>query len=386
MKILFLTFYFEPDLCAGSFRNSPLAEILAKKLSKKDSVEVFTTMPNRYSSYTKQAPRIEKRGNLTINRIKISSHENGFKDQMISFWSFYRQVKDLVQHHSYDLVFASSSRLFTAYLGFKISKQKGIPLYLDIRDIFSENIREVVHPLARIPLTTVLKYIEQQVFSRANHINLVSGGFEDYFSQYDRPSYSFFTNGIDKEFLELPTTSLSYEKPPFIVTYAGNIGEGQAIHIIIPKVAKILGSEYKFRIIGDGGCREQLVAETEGLNNVEILSPVDRVSLKKFYAETHFLFLHLNSYKAFESVLPSKIFEYAATGKPIFAGVGGYASKFISEYLPEVALFDPNDADVFIQKIRSYGNISIERNGFIKKFKRENIMDHMADSILKSVR
>ena len=30
-RIVYLTFYFKPDLCAGSFRNSPLAVELAKR-------------------------------------------------------------------------------------------------------------------------------------------------------------------------------------------------------------------------------------------------------------------------------------------------------------------------------------------------------------------
>ena len=47
------------------------------------------------------------------------------------------------------------------------------------------------------------------------------------------------------------------------------------------------------------------------------------------------LFIHLNAYPAFEKVLPSKIFEYAATGKPILAGVSGYSADFIRNNLKD---------------------------------------------------
>ena len=43
--------------------------------------------------------------------------------------------------------------------------------------------------------------------------------------------------------------------------------------------------------------------------------------LLNYYNQANILFLHLNSIKAFEKVLPSKIFEYAASNKPILAGV-----------------------------------------------------------------
>ena len=43
MKILFLTFYFEPDLCAGSFRNTPLFRELLRQMNEKDWIHVITT-------------------------------------------------------------------------------------------------------------------------------------------------------------------------------------------------------------------------------------------------------------------------------------------------------------------------------------------------------
>ena len=47
MKILFLSFYFPPDLCAGSFRAQSLIEGL-KKQDKITEIEILTTIPNRY--------------------------------------------------------------------------------------------------------------------------------------------------------------------------------------------------------------------------------------------------------------------------------------------------------------------------------------------------
>ena len=48
MKILLLSYYFEPDLSAGSFRSSALYKRL-KNLGHE--VEVITTLPNRYNGF-----------------------------------------------------------------------------------------------------------------------------------------------------------------------------------------------------------------------------------------------------------------------------------------------------------------------------------------------
>ena len=44
--------------------------------------------------------------------------------------------------------------------------------------------------------------MEKYTFSHANHINLVSEGFKEYFNKYKYPTFSYFTNGIDDIFLQ----------------------------------------------------------------------------------------------------------------------------------------------------------------------------------------
>ena len=75
------------------------------------------------------------------------------------------------------------------------------------------------------------------------------------------------------------------------------------------------------------------------VDNVEICDPVNRDSLLIEYSNTDILFLCLNDKAAFLKVLPSKLFEYAATGKPILAGVSGYAAKFIDENIVGCEVF-----------------------------------------------
>lgn len=384
MKILYLTFYFEPDLCAGSFRNTPLVYELNKKLNEGDEVHVITTMPNRYKSFKEDALEAEQIGKLFIQRIPIPEHQSGFLDQINSFKTFFFNALKLTKGKEYDLVFASSSRLFTAFLGRYLANKHKVNLYLDIRDIFTDTMNEVLENKVLKTLSLpVLRKIEKYTFKNATHINLVSGGFEEYFEKFKKPSYSFFTNGIDDEFLDLPHSE-KRTSDQFIITYAGNIGEGQGLHKVIPQAAKVLGDDYKFRIIGDGGAKHKLINQMEemGCSNIELIEPVNRAVLKDFYMKSDFLFLHLNDFKAFEKVLPSKIFEYGAYDKPIIAGVGGFASQFIQEHVENYILFAPGDVETFISKIKSFEYKNQRRKEFISGFSRKNIMENMAVSII----
>lgn len=203
MNILYLTFYFEPDLCAGSFRNSPIVKELSKRKELENGrIDVLTTMPNRYSSYKVDAKQNEKKGNVHIYRIPLSHHDSGLIDQILAYFKYFKQTLEIVKNTEYDIVVASSSRLFTAFLGAKIARKKKAPLFLDIRDIFRDTITDIFqNKFIVFCLNLILKRIEDYTYGYASHINLVSKGFKSYFKNYVKCDYSFYTNGIDDVFL-----------------------------------------------------------------------------------------------------------------------------------------------------------------------------------------
>lgn len=386
MRLLFLSFYFEPDLCAGSFRNTPLFQEIRSQLGKNGLIHVITTQPNRYNTFKVLGQGEEQGENYIINRITIPKHKGGMLDQAKSFLIFYHKAMKLVKNTDFDLVYASSSRLFTAFLGKRIASSKGCPLYLDIRDIFVDTMKDVLKNkiILQIPVVTFAKIIEKYTFSNATHINLVSEGFKEYFSKYQYPSYTYFTNGIDDVFLTAKNNEIRKKSYPWIITYAGNMGNGQGLEKIIPLAAKKLGNSYLFRLIGDGGTKQTLQEKIRELKvtNVELLPPVSREKLLDYYNQSTFLFLHLNDLEAFKKVLPSKLFEYGAFNKPIIAGVGGYAAQFIKDYLTNYILFKPTDVDDFVSQLQNYMLFFEERTKFKNKFSRKSIIKEMSNSIL----
>lgn len=390
-KILYLSFYFEPDLCAGSFRNTPLVKELAEQAKGKASIDVITTLPNRYSSFQADAPRFEQRDNYTVARIAIPAHQSGMKDQVFSFKEYYSEVKKIIRGKKYDLVVASSSRLFTAYLGYTIAKQQGAPLYLDIRDIFYDTLEDVLQDgIVKTLALPVIKQVEKRTFRYASHINLISGGFKPYFANYDQAEYSYYPNGIDDVFIDANSCDLPLPASPNTVrtiVYAGNLGEGQGLHKIVPQAAKQLEGLYKFVIIGDGGAKQKLVDEIArvGVTNVELRSPVKRSELIAIYKEADYLFAHLNNYKAFEKVLPSKLFELATFPQPVIAGVGGFAAEFVRNNIDNAILFEPCNVKQLVDSLLSYEYTQFKRTAFIEKFTREAVNRDMAGSILQYI-
>ena len=386
MKILVLSFYYPPDLCAGSFRASAFVESLCEKINEKDSIEVVTTLPNRYHSYdVSDVPEVSIHKNVRVTRVKIPIHKSGIYDQSKSFAVFFYNAIKLTKSKQFDAVFATSSRLFTAFLGMIISRSKNIPLYLDIRDIFLDTLHSVFAKSSKKKILPVIKWIEQITMNHAHKINLVSEGFGQYFHEwYPKKPLSFYSNGIDQEFLEFDFKLLNQNEKP-VVTYAGNIGEGQGLEKIIPIMAQACPG-MQFVVIGDGGTKAALIKALINVQNVQVFSPMPRSELLKMYKKSDFLFLHLNNYPAFKKVLPSKIFEYGATGKPIIAGVAGYAKEFLEEHLPDSIVFEPGNVNDFLNRLS--GNIPLSsgtRKKFLDKFSRAEIMDHLTNDFLRTV-
>jgi hypothetical protein len=91
----------------------------------------------------------------------------------------------------------------------------------------------------------------------------------------------------------------------------------------------------------------------------------------------------LNDYPAFRKVLPSKIFELATFGKPIIAGVSGFAAEFIKNEVSDSFVFEPCNSKQLVDFLKSdMLSNKIDRKEFKLKYRRSNINILMAESIL----
>lgn len=388
MKILILSFYFRPDLSAGSFRTTALVAALQKRAPSGSSIHVVTTLPNRYRTFVSEAPEHEQTGNVEVTRIGLPLHRSDMAGQARAFMSFARGARAAIRARDYDVVFATSSRLMTAALGAWIARRKRRPLYLDIRDIFVETIGDILPRLAAAPVRIAFSLIERWTIRAGTRVNLVSRGFAPYFSKrYPGHDFSWYTNGIDEEFVTHgpPAAPVRGADARPLVLYAGNLGESQALHQVLPGLAKGLESRARFMVIGDGGRRAQLetALRQTAVNNVELRTPVPRAALIEAYRGADVLFLHLGDQPAFERVLPSKLFEYGALGKPVLAGVGGFAAQFVRDEIANSAVFPPCDFRAGALAFDTLKIMDTPRPEFVAKYLRTRIAEDMADDILR---
>ncbi len=384
VRILLLSFYYPPDLAA--FRIKAIVEALLAQSISKVQIDVVTTHANRYSSRYTPNDCEQQRAGLSITRIALPKHKNGILDQACGFSVYAYGVRKAVKNKEYDLILASSSRLMTAALASVIARSRKTPLYLDIRDIFVDVLPELFPGIVGKVLARVFTRVERLTINQASRVNLISPGFLTYFkTRYPGKTFSTYTNGVDELFLQ-PLPQGSHRSPDgrLKIVYAGNIGAGQGLEKIIPQLAERLADSAFFYVIGHGGTVQKLRDELHNrqITNVELIAPMPRDQLLDYYRQADVLFLHLNTFKAFLKVIPSKLFEYAATGKPILAGLEGYSKHFATTHISNACVFTPADLESAVGALNRLRLEPTDRSTFIRDFARASIQQRMAIDIL----
>ena len=352
---------------------------LAQRLPEDHVLEVHAAAPIK--SVVATAPEFP-------GSVRLVRHETGYRPgagraALVRAWLCYaRQVRRSIGNDVCGVV-ASSSRMANAVLGARISARAGCDFYLDLRDIFSEAFADVYRGRAMAALSPLFAWLEKRAVRSVRGVNVVSPGFAGFVqASGSKLKPSMVPNGIDAVFSAARWQGLPAE-PRRRLLYAGNIGDGQALDQVLPALARHL-PDWQIDVIGDGG-REALLRQAlarASVSNVVVLPPVSRDALIAHYNRADALFLHLADLPAFERVLPSKLFEYAASQRPILAGVNGVAKAFIDEHLEGVCCFSPGNAFEAAEGLRSLNLQLYPRSEFVARFNREALMDELSCQIL----
>ena len=345
MRILVITQNYPPDLGAGAFRMKALVNELNSRGHK---VTVLTGVPNRYDSVewkSKNENAIEK-----IVRIKVPKQKGNLFLRGVSYSIFFIKafLKAIQLASNSDLIVATTPQLLVAYIGAIVSHKRKIPLILDVRDLWPDVMLDMNLTQDKSIVYKILKKIELYCYKHADQIIINSPAFFEPIKKLSEKEPTLITNGIDDELFELLSDATSTKKAEnearYIITYAGNVGIAQDLDVLI-KLAKEFEKKYIFRIIGDGSAKEKLIKSvTENkIQNIEFINPVPRKKLQQYYKETDAFFVHLKDIDMFKKTIPSKVFEYVATGKPVVYGLKGVARAIMEELQGKQFRFEPSN-------------------------------------------
>ena len=156
-------------------------------------------------------------------------------------------------------------------------------------------------------------------------------------------------NGISNE--KLIEVSKVVSKPSvnsknINMTYIGNVGIAQELEILL-NFSKKETNNVSINIIGDGAQLKYLKTQTkiDNIKNINFFGAVPPENVLKFMENADVLFAQIGS--EFSSAVPTKIFEYIASGRRILLGLPNGPAKDIFKDFYGIEIFNTGDIEAF---------------------------------------
>ena len=391
MKILFFCHYFPPEVNAPASRTY---EHAVRWVQAGHAVTVVTCAPNCPDGVVFEGYR---------NRVRSQSEiVDGIRVVRVGTWIAPNKgtVGRILNYLSYmvsavwsalwlprpDVVVSTSPQFFCGWAGVWYHWLKRVPFVLEIRDIWPESIA-AVGAMQKGVATRFLEWLERRMYLAADQIVTVGHGYREQIAAKvpvgDR--ISVVMNGVDADLFsprpkdEAFLTKWSLEGL-FVCSYVGTIGMAHGLEVVI-RAARILENrgrlDIAFLIVGDGARRADLerhAAEECVEQRVIFTGRMSRDLMPTVLASSDACLVHLRKTELFETVVPSKIFETMAMGRPIIMGVRGESRAIVQAAGAAIEMEPESETDLVAALLQLADNTDLCTQ--LSSSAREYVMTH----------
>lgn len=345
MHILVLTDNFPPEVNAPATRTYEHAREWVRAGHR---VTVITCAPNFpqgrvFPGYRNRLVQRERLDGTDVVRVwSYIARNEGFLKRTLDYASYMVSATVAGVFVRADVILATSPQFFTAVAGGALGVLRQRPWVFEVRDLWPESI-VAVGGMRPGPLVRALERWEMALYRRAARVVVVTEAFRERLVERGVPAEKIVVvpNGIDPAWFEARTDATALRRRlslegKFVVGYIGTHGLAHGLNFFLdlaPEVAH-RWPQVHFLFVGDGAEKPRLVEEAQrlGLDNVTFHDLVPKERIPEFLSAVDIGLVPLRDRPTFRTVLPSKIFEYAALGVPILLGVDGEARRLVERY------------------------------------------------------
>jgi glycosyltransferase involved in cell wall biosynthesis len=399
--IVFFTHYFPPE---GNAPASRTFEHCARWVKAGQKITVVTGVPNVpngivYPGYKNRFwPQREQVAGIDVVRVwtYVAPNAGKFK-RILNYLSFL--VSATLGYFLFcrrpRLIIATSPQFFCGWTGAVCAWLTWNRFLLEIRDIWPESIT-TVGAMRRGLVIQILELFEKWMYQSANWIVAVGEGYKRKIIERapgTAPRVSVITNGVDLEQFQPDKKSNDFQQRyrlegKFVCAYVGTIGMAHGLDVVLraANLAQVRNDHSLcYLLVGDGAEKQRLELATReaGLSEYIIFTgrlPKQEMSL--VLSNSDCLLIHLKKSELFESVIPSKIFEAMAVGKPILMAVKGESAEIVraSGSGIEIEPESEEDLDATVTRLKNdsalFQSLCDKGRDFVaKKYSRDRLAD-----------
>lgn len=344
MHILFLTDNFPPETNAPATRTFEHARRWVGAGAK---VTVVTTAPNfpagrifaGYRNRLFQREWIE--GIETIRVWTYITANQGFARRTLDYLSFMVSgfLASLFLPRP-DVIVSTSPQFFTACAAYVLSIFKRRPFVFELRDLWPDSI-VAVGAMSESAAIKAMRRLEYFLYRKAARVVSVTHSFKTVLSANGVPpqKIAVVRNGADLAGFTPGDKPLELERRhglggKFVAAYIGTVGMAHGLGTLLD-AAEALRDDPRiaFLVVGDGAERAALESDAKGrgLANVIFTGSVGKAEVRSYWRLADAALVLLRDLPLFRHVLPSKMFEAMATGRPIVLGVLGESAELLRD-------------------------------------------------------
>ena len=251
-----------------------------------------------------------------------------------------------------DVIYASSPPLLPMFSAWLVSRIRGAPLVLEVRDLWPASLVELA-ALSGRPAISVMSWLERFLYDRSTMIialtegirgNIIARGWPPEKVHTIRYGVSAQRFSPDQDAGKRVRAEEGWEKCK-IVLYLGAHGLANNLDVVLRAADRLRGRpDIRFVLIGDGIDKQRLVAAAKGLglSNVTFRAPISARDAAAYINAADLCVATLRDTPLFRGAVPSKLIEYMACGKAVVVGVRGEAEAIV-ERAGAGLVFDPDD-------------------------------------------
>lgn len=369
MRILYVSQYFPPEMGAPAVR---VHELAREWVRAGHEVTVLTGFPNHptgevhpeYRGKLWRGVFRERIDGIDVVRtwlVPLPNRKNW--ERFLNYGSFCLSASVTGQFLTRpDVVIATSPQLLCGLAG-SLIVGRGTPFVFEVRDLWPESLISLGKSSRQSWLYRTLDGIADRLYTKAAKIVAVSEAIARYIVEkkgISQAKVAVVENGVDEELFRpaLPDPewrSRLARNGQVVFSYIGT--HGNAVHLwTVLEAAKKLQSlvpQVRFALVGEGAERKELeqTAKRERLENVEFYGEQPRSEVPKIVNASDVCMVLLRKDDVFKTVIPSKMLEFMACGRPVLLGVDGQARQILDA--ANAGMFvEPQNPDALADAVR----------------------------------
>ncbi len=333
MKILIVSQYFYPE----QFQINEIAPELVKRGHE---VTVLTGLPNYpqgeiYPEYrNRQEEYID---GVKVLRAPIHPRKHGSFHLIWNYLSYAINGTNLAKKltEKYDIILSYQlSPVTSLYPAIAYKRKYKTPILNYCLDIWPESALAHVKSEYSIMYRLITR-LSKKLYKQCDHIAVTSRPFIKYLNRKNGIEWakmSYIPQHADSSYLDMDLTAPNNGIADFM--YAGNLGAGQRVDVIIRAASELREEAFIIHIVGDGSARNEIKELAQKLqvdDKIIFYGNQKRESMPSFYRKADALIITLRGDNCVGDTMPGKLQTYMTCGKPIFGAINGAADETIME-------------------------------------------------------